>query len=137
MKEKATIICSTSEFQKVYALFNIANGCASFGMDVTIFFTFDGLRLLRKGHAGAPAFLQQGYFGPDKEKMIEHMKAREITSLEEQFNDVQELGVRFIACDMSMDMMGIDADDLIADVTVGGIGTYVSEAKSSDITLFI
>lgn len=137
MKEKATIICSTSEFQKVYALFNIANGCASFGMDVTIFFTFDGLSLLRKGDAAAPVFLQEGYFGPEKEKMIEHMKAREITSLEEQFNDVQELGVRFIACDMSMDMMGIDEDDLIPGVTVGGIGTYVSEAKSSDITLFI
>lgn len=137
MKEKATIICSTSEFQKVYALFNIANGCASFGMDVTLFFTFDGLKLLMKGHAAAPVFLQEGYFGPDKEKMIEHMKAREITSLEEQFNDVQELGVKFIACDMSMDMMGIDEDDLIPGVIVGGIGTYVSEAKSSDITLFI
>ena len=137
MKEKATIICSTNEFEKVYALFNIANGCAAFGMDVTIFFTFDGLRLLRKGDTAGPAFLQEGYFGPDREKMIEHMKAREITSLEDQFNDVQELGVRFIACDMSMDMMGIDENDLIAGVTVGGIGTYVSEAKSSDITLFI
>jgi peroxiredoxin family protein len=137
MKEKATIICSTKEFEKVYALFNISNGCASFGMDVTIFFTFDGLRLLMKGEAGTPDFLRDGFFGSLKDEMIEHMKAREITSLEEQFNDVQELGVRFIACDMSMDMMGITAGDLIAGVTVGGIGTYVSEAKGSDITLFI
>ena len=137
MKENATIICSTNEFQKVYALFNIANGCAAFGMDVTIFFTFDGLRLLMKGETAAPALLQEGFFGPDKENLIEHMKAKEITSLEEQFNDVQELGVRFIACDMSMDMMGIDRDDLIAGATVGGIGTYVSEARRSDITLFI
>ena len=137
MSDKATIICSTSEFEKVYALFNISNGCAAFGMDVTIFFTFDGLRLLRKGQTAAPAFLEEGYFGPDREKMIEHMRTREITSLEDQFNDVQELGVRFIACDMSMDMMGIDEDDLIAGVTVGGIGTYVSEAKGSQITLFI
>jgi len=137
MREKATIICSTSEFQKVYALFNIANGCASFGMDVTIFFTFDGLRLLRKGETAAPVFLQEGFFGPDKEILIEQMKAKEITSLEEQFNDVQELGVRFIACDMSMDMMGMNEVDLISGATVGGIGSYVSEAKSSDITLFI
>ncbi len=137
MSEKATIICSTNEFEKVYALFNIANGCAAFGMNVTIFFTFDGLRLLRKGETTAPVFLQEGYFGPDKENMIEHMKAKEITSLEEQFNDVQELGVKFIACDMSMDMMDIAEDDLIPGVTVGGIGTYVSNAKSSQITLFI
>ena len=137
MKEKATIICSTNEFHRVYALFNIANGCAAFGMDVTIFFTFDGLRLLRKGGTAAPVFLQEGYFGPDKGDLIEHMKVKEITSLEDQFNDVQELGVKFIACDMSMDMMGIDEDDLIAGATVGGIGTYVSEARRSDITLFI
>ncbi len=137
MSDKATIICSTSEFEKVYALFNISNGCAAFGMDVTIFFTFDGLRLLMKGEIGTPVFLQDGFFGPDKEDMIDQMKAKDLTSLEDQFKDVQELGVKFIACDMSMDMMGIDEDDLIAGVTVGGIGTYVSEAKASQITLFI
>jgi peroxiredoxin family protein len=137
MKDKATIICSTSEFQKVYALFNIANGCAAFGMDVTIFFTFDGLRLLMKGETASPVFLQEGFFGPETENMIEHMKTKELTSLEEQFNDGQDLGVKFIACDMSMDMMDIVEDDLIPGVTVGGIGTYVSEAKSSEITLFI
>ena len=137
MSDKATIICSTSEFEKVYALFNISNGCAAFGMDVTIFFTFDGLRLLMKGEIGPPVFLQDGFFGPDKEDMIDQMKAKDLTSLEDQFKDVQELGVKFIACDMSMDMMGIDEDDLIAGVTVGGIGTYVSEAKASQITLFI
>jgi peroxiredoxin family protein len=137
MREKATIICSTDKFEKVYALFNIANGCASFGMDVTIFFTFNGLRLLMKGETGIPVFLQDGYFGPEKENIIDTMKVKELTSLEEQFSDVQELGVRFIACDMSMDMMDIDKDDLIEGATVGGIGTYVSDAKSSDITLFI
>jgi peroxiredoxin family protein len=137
MTGKATIICSTCEFEKVYALFNISNGCASFGMDVTIFFTFDGLRLLMKGETGAPVFLKAGFFGPEKESMVENMKAKELTSLEEQFNDLQELGGRFIACDMSMDMMGIIEEDLLDGVTVGGIGTYVSDARGSDITLFI
>ena len=137
MKEKATLICSTDEFEKVYALFNIANGCASFGMDVTIFFTFAGLKLLRKDESEAPAFLKEGYFGADKEQMIEQMKAKKITSLREQFRDVRELGVKFIACDMSMDMMGISLEELISGVEVGGIGTYVSSAKSSNIDLFI
>ncbi len=136
-KEKATLICSTNEFEKVYALFNIANGCASFGMDVTIFFTFAGLNLLRKDESEAPAFLKEGYFGADKEQMIEQMKAKKITSLREQFRDVRELGVKFIACDMSMDMMGISLEELISGVEVGGIGTYVSSAKSSNIDLFI
>ena len=137
MKEKATLICSTNEFEKVYALFNIANGCASFGMDVVIFFTFNGLKLLKKDEAGTPTFLKEGYFGPDKEKIIKQMKAKEITSLKEQFSDAQELGTKFIACDMSMDMMGITKEELIPGAKVGGIGTYVSEAKGSKINLFI
>ncbi len=137
MKEKATLICSTQEFEKVYALFNIANGCASFGMDVAIFFTFDGLNLLKKDESGTPVFLNEGFFGPDKEKIIEQMKTKEITSLEEQFKDVRELGTKLIACDMSMEMMGITKEELISGVEVGGIGTYVSEAKGSNINLFI
>ncbi len=137
MKDKATLICSTDEFEKVYAMFNIANGCASFGMDVTIFFTFDGLKLLKRDEAEAPAFLKEGFFGPDKEKMIDMMRTKEITSLKEQFKDVQELGTKLIACDMSMDMMGFSKEELIPGVGVGGIGTYVSEAKGSNISLFI
>ena len=137
MKEKATLICSTNEFEKVYALFNIANGCASFGMDVTIFFTFEGLNLLKKDESGDPVFLKEGFFGSDKEKMIELMRTKEITSLKEQFKDVQELGIKFIACDMSMDMMGITKDELIQGVEVGGIGAFVSEARASKINLFI
>jgi peroxiredoxin family protein len=137
MNEKATLICSTHEFEKVYALFNIANGCASFGMDVAIFFTFDGLNLLKKDKSGTPLFLNEGFFGPDKEKMIQQMRTKEITSLKEQFKDVRELGTKLIACDMSMEMMGITKEELISGVEVGGIGTYVSEAKGSNITLFI
>ncbi len=137
MKDKATLICSTDEFEKVYALFNIANGCASFGMDVAIFFTFNGLNLLKKDENEASSFLREGFFGADKEKMIEQIKGKGITSLKEQFKDVRELGTKFIACDMSMEMMGITKDDLIPDVEIGGIGTYVSEAKSSSINLFI
>lgn len=137
MKEKATLICSTDEFEKVYALFNISNGCAAFGMDVTIFFTFKGLELLKKDETGSPEFLNDGYFGEDKGMMIEQMERRKLTSLKEQFRDVRELGVRFIACDMSMDMMGVTEEELIPGVEVGGIGTYVSEAKGSNINLFI
>jgi peroxiredoxin family protein len=137
MKEKVTLICSTNEFEKVYALFNIANGCASFGMDVAIFFTFDGLNLLKKDEAGTPVFLKEGFFGPNKEEMIEQMRNKKITSLKEQFKDVRELGTKLIACDMSMEMMGITKEDLISGVEVGGIGTYVSEAKGSNINLFI
>lgn len=137
MKEKATLICSSAEFEKVYALFNIANGCAAFGMDVTIFFTFDGLNLLRKDETGTPLFLKDDYFGAEKEKMIEQMNTKKITSLKEQFQDVRDLGTKFIACDMSMDMLGITTNELISDVEVGGIGTYVSSAKASNIDLFI
>jgi peroxiredoxin family protein len=137
VKEKATLFCSTNKFEKVYALFNIANGCAAFGMEVTIFFTFQGLGLLKKDDMGHPVFLNEGYFGLDKEKMVEQMKVNEITSLREQFLDVQELGVKFIACDMSMDILGVTTEELIEGVKVGGIGSYISQAKGSNINLFI
>ena len=137
MKEKATFICSTNEFEKVYALFNVSNGCASFRMEVSIFFTFKGLELLKKDETGAPIFLNNDYFGADKEMIIDQMKAKKLTSLKEQFQDVRQLGVKFIACDMSMDMMGITEDELIPGVEIGGIGTYVSEAKGSNINLFV
>jgi peroxiredoxin family protein len=137
MKEKATLICSTNEFEKVYALFNIANGCASFGMEVVIFFTFDGLEILKKDESGSPVIFNNDYFGSAKATSIRQMKARKITSLEEQFQDVRDLGVKFIACDMSMDMMGIAKKELIPEVEVGGIGSFVSAAKKSSINLFI
>ncbi len=137
MVPKATLICSTNDFEKVYALLNIANGCASFGMEVVIFFTFDGLEILKKDESGEPVILTEGYFGADKETLIHQMKAQKITSLKEQFQDVRDLGVKFIACDMSMDMMGIKKEELLPGVEVGGIGSFVSAAKKSDINLFI
>ncbi len=137
MKQRATLICSTNVFENVYALFNIANGFASAGMDVTIFFTFRGLELLKKDAAGGPAFLKDGFFGPENVNRTQQMEKMKITSLKEQFNDVRELGVKFIACDLSMDMMGISPNNLIANVVVGGIGTYASEARASDVNLYI
>ncbi len=137
MKKKTTIICSTNQFEKVYATFNIANGYASFRMDVTIFFTFGGLEILKKDENGRPLFLGKAYFPRDKQRMMEEMGMRNITSLKEQFNDVRDLGVRFIACDMSMDMMGLTESDLINDVKIAGIGAYVGEARDSEVNLYI
>jgi peroxiredoxin family protein len=137
LKKKASIICSSDQFEKVYALFNIANGSASFGMDVTIFFTFQGLKIIMKDETGNPMVLSKNFFGKDKEQLLLKMNEKNITSLEEQFNDVRDLGVKFIACDMSMDMMDVSKEQMINGVEVGGIGTFVNEAKDSDINLFI
>jgi peroxiredoxin family protein len=137
LKKKVSIICSSDKFDKVYALFNIANGSASFGMDVTIFFTFQGLNVIKKDENGIPIIFNKGFFGTEAEQLINRMEEKNLTSLKEQFSDAIELGVKLIACDMSMDMMDITKDDLIDGTEIGGIGTFVNEAKDSDIDLFI
>jgi peroxiredoxin family protein len=137
MKKKVSLVCSSGQFEKVYALFNIANGSASFGMDVTIFFTFQGLKVIMKDENGNPLVLSKGFFEKDKAELLQKMEEKNITSLVEQFNDARDLGVKFIACDMSMDMMDVTKEQLIDGAKVGGIGTFVSEATESEISLFI
>ena len=134
MTKKTTIICSSNDYEKVYALLNVTGGAASFAMDVTIFFTFWGLEVIKKSGLENLS-LSKGDF--PLESLKNRMNDNNITSLEELFNDAIELGVRFIACDKSMEILGISTEDLIDGVKVGAIGTYINHAKDSDINLFI
>ena len=76
--------------------------------------------------------------GMGKSMMKKIMKGQNVQSLEEMMSDAADLGVKMIACKMSMDVMGVGKDDLIPEVSeVVGVATYINEAKNSKITLFI
>ncbi|MFQ6050968.1 MAG: DsrE/DsrF/DrsH-like family protein [Candidatus Hydrothermarchaeota archaeon] len=137
MAKKLTIICSSNDFERVYAAFNIANGAASFGMDVTIFFTFWGLEAIKKDGLKNITLSKKDYLGIGSRFMKKKMKEKNVPLLQEQFDDLRELGVKMIACDMSMEIMGIKKEDFVDDVEVAGIGTYINTAKDSEINLFI
>ena len=156
-KENATIVLFSGEFDKAMAAMIIANGAASMGKKVSIFFTFWGLNALRKDQSvkvektaieamfskmmpkGADALplsnMQMG--GAGKAMMNKVMADKNVDSLPKLMKQAQEMGVEFIACTMSMDVMGIKAEELIDGVALGGVAAYLAESEDAGLTLFI
>ncbi len=155
-KEEATMVVFSGDLDKAIASFIIATGAASMGKKVTLFFTFWGLNILRKESVNVKKNLLETMFskmmpkGVNKlkiskmnmggmgTKMIKYiMKEKNVDSLQELMERAQEMGVKFVACSMSMDVMGIKKEELIDNVEVGGVATYLSDAENSNLNLFI
>lgn len=124
---------------KIYSALIIGTGALSMGMEASIYFTFWGLQRLKKGGLGKGALSRMNLFGLGKWLVRRKMRKANVRSLEELMKDFIELGGKVLACDMTMEIMGIKKkdlrDDLISDYCA--VGTYVNEAKESTITLFI
>jgi len=154
--DKAMIIFS-GDLDKAIASFIIANGAAAMGRKVTMFFTFWGLNILRKPEkvpvqkdfiskmfgAMMPrgslklSLSRMNMFGIGP-KLIRHlMKQKNILSLEELMQQAIKNGVRIVACNMSMDIMGIKPEELIDGVEIGGVASFIGAAEQSDTSLFI
>ena len=138
-KNKATIIAHSGDMDKIYSALIVANGALSMGMEASIFFTFWGLQRLKKGGLDKGPLSKMNMFGLGKWMVRRKMKAANTASLDRMLNDFVELGGKILACDMTMEIMGIKRedlrDDLISDYCA--VGTYVNEARESAITLFI
>jgi peroxiredoxin family protein len=162
---KKTIILFSGEFDKVMAALIIANGAAAMGDDVTIFCTFWGLNILRKPEKVAVAAsadgngkksMLQSMFGrmmPKGTKRLGLSKMnfagagapmmRKATkdaggmSLEELFDTAREQGVKFVACTLSMDILGFKEDELIDDIEFEGVAAYLEHADEANVNLFI
>ena len=157
---KKTIILFSGDYDKVMAAFVIANGAAAMDDEVTMFFTFWGLSALRKpkGTAApgkAKTMLQKAFStmlpkGPEKlglskmnfagvgpVMMKKVMKAANVMPLSELIDTAREQGIKLIACTMSMDVMGIRAEELIDDIEYAGVATYLAEADEGNVNLFI
>jgi peroxiredoxin family protein len=136
-KKKMTIIVFSGDMDKAYAAFILASSAAAMDMDVTMFFTFWGLNLLKKGGLQKAPLSKMNMFGLGKMMMQKNMEDANVMSLEALFRDARELGVKMLACSMTMDVMGISKEDLVeVDGYVGAV-EYLSHAKESQINLFI
>jgi peroxiredoxin family protein len=147
MKDKVALIAHSGDMDKIYSALIIGNGALAMGMEVTIFFTFWGLQRLRKDNALSmpKGGLEKGplsrmhMLGLGKWMIEQRMDKANVASLEKLMVDFKELGGKIIACDMTMEIMGISRDDLREDLIddYGAVGTYIQEARESAITLFI
>jgi peroxiredoxin family protein len=124
---------------KIYSALIIANGALSMGMEASLYFTFWGLERLIKGKLEKGALSRMHMFGLGKWMIRRRMRAANVASLEKLLQDFKELGGKIIACEMTMQIMGIHREDLRQDLIdeYGAVGAYIQEARESTITLFI
>lgn len=156
-KDGATLIVFSGDLDKTIASFIIASGAAAMGKKVTMFFTFWGLNVLRRKDAppvnkdivekmfgmmmpkGASQLpLSKMHMGGMGVKMINHaMQRKNVDSLETLMNNAIDAGVKLVACSMSMDIMGIKKEELIAGVDIGGVASYLGDAENAGLNLFV
>lgn len=139
MADKSTIIVHSGDYDKVYSALIIGTGALSMGMEASLYFTFWGLQRLKKdGLEGGP-LSKMHMLGLGKWMIRRRMQKANVAKLEKLMRDFRDLGGKVIACEMTMEIMGVKKEDLREDWIdeYGAVGTYVQEAKDSKITLFI
>ncbi len=157
LNHEVSMVVFSNDLDKGLAAMILANGLAASGAKVSVFFTFWGLSLLRKNPAlkvkknlisrmfgfmlpkGAKklALSKMNMLGLGTSMMKSVMKQKGVLSLDELMASARESGVKFIACDMAMDIMGISKDELIEVDEIAGVATFAELAKTSNNTLFI
>lgn len=156
-KRGLTIVVFSNAFDKAVAAFIIANGAAAMGYEVTLFFTFWGLNVLRKdGPVAVKKTLIERMFGwmmprgPEKLALSQMhmagmglamikgiMRKKNVASLPELIGSAKASGARLVACTMSMDLMGIKREEMIDGVEEGGVAMYLDRAGAGNVNLFI
>ncbi len=155
-KKKISLIVFSGDMDKLFAAFSIAAGAAASGMEVVMFFTFWGLRALRKKARTGRSLLGRllgRVYGGDIEKagpskmayggigrwmFKKMMKAKKVPSLAELRRTAIDLGVKFYGCTTSMDVMEIPREAMLDEVTsCVGVAFFLEQARESEITLFI
>jgi peroxiredoxin family protein len=147
LSQKLTIVLHSGDMDKAYSALIIANGALAMGMEASIFCTFWGLNRLRKNQSLAfpAAGLENGplskmhMLGLGKWMIQRRMKKARVASLETLMTSFKELGGKIIACDMTMEIMGIRPEDLRQELIdeCGGVGGFIQEARQSGTVLFI
>ena len=152
-----TLILFSDDLDKTLATFVLANGAAATGKKVSIFFTFWGLNAIKKvrkpkvkkdifgrmfgwmlpADSTQLALSKMNMLGIGSKMMRYLMRKKGVDSLETLRQQAIEQGVEFIACQMSMDVMGIKREELLDNVTVGGVASYMERAEQANVNLFI
>lgn len=157
VKDGKNIIVFSGDLDKAIASFIIANGAKAMGKEVSMFFTFWGLNVIKKeSHTKTKKDMMATMFskmmpksskglglskmnmGGMGSKMIRKvMNDKNISSLEELIQAGIDSGIKMIACQMSMDVMGVDASELLDGVEIGGVATMLDASDDSNMSLFI
>lgn len=129
MTSKVAIIASNGGLFDAYKVFNIATASAATDSEVAIFFTFEGLNLIHK-QANKQLEMPAG-----KEHFAEGFAKANVPGIPELVEMAQDLGVKFIGCQMTMDVMGLEKDAFVEGIEVGGAVTFLEYAKDANVTL--
>lgn len=156
-KNGATLVVFSGDFDKAIASFIIATGAASMGKEVTMFFTFWGLNILKKkekakvkkdamekmfdimlpSNAEKLPLSKMNMMGMGPAMIKQIMKKHNVDDLETLITNAINMGVRIVACAMSMELMGIKKEEFIDGVEIGGVASYLGAADDSGINLFV
>jgi peroxiredoxin family protein len=154
--DRVSMVVFSGDMDRVLAAFVIATGAASVGMEVSMFFTFWGLSALRKkrsyrgkrwnekmmalmtpGNTRGLPVSKLNFFGIGSKLLRKMMRDKNVASLEELISMSREFGVKVVACQMSMDVMGVSRNELSEGIEVGGVATFLGDAARSRVSLFI
>lgn len=153
----ATLVVFSGDLDKAIASFIIATGAASMGKEVTMFFTFWGLNILKSknkprvskdtmekmfdfmlpGNTEKLPLSQMNMMGMGPAMIKQIMKKHNVDDLETLIENAINMGVKIVACSMSMELMGIKQEEFIEGVEIGGVASYLGAAEDSGLNLFI
>jgi peroxiredoxin family protein len=157
-QDKASFVVFNGDLDRLLAALAIATGAAASGLETTMFFTFWGLAALRRKGAGAKGkrtlkqkmfsmmtpgstegmgVSRMNYLGVGARMLRSMMDDAGVDSVEKLLALARELGVKLVACTMSMDVMGVAKEELVDGVELGGAATFLGEASRSRVSLFI
>ncbi|HEU5401347.1 MAG TPA: DsrE/DsrF/DrsH-like family protein [Terriglobales bacterium] len=154
--DRVSIIVFSGDLDRVLAAFVIATGAVAMGQQVSMFFTFWGLSVLKKdtqlggktlfqkmmavmspGSSQSLPVSKMNYFGVGAKMLRSMMKEKNVSSLEDFITMAREMGVRIIACEMSRDVMGIAESEMVGGIESGGVAAFLGDSLKSRTSLFI
>jgi peroxiredoxin family protein len=156
-RRKTTIVAFSGEMDRLFAALTLASASAACGLETTVFFTFWGLSALRKPPSrgvrktwlnrlvgamlpagpGALPVSRRNFGGAGALFFRWLMRSRNVQSPAEILTDAQQMGVRLIACQTSLDVLGLRREELLDGVEIGGAAAFLGEASQSTVTLFV
>lgn len=156
IEDRLAMVVFSGDLDKAIAAFIIATGAAAMGLEVSMFFTFWGINIVKKrktfeekktmekaftslmpGNSQGLPLSNMNYFGIGSKLIRKTMSDNGVASLEELIEMAQEFDVRMVACDMSQELLGISDDELIDGLEHGGVATFLGDAATSKAALFI
>jgi peroxiredoxin family protein len=154
--DRVTLVVFSGDLDRNLAALVIATGAVAMGLEVTIFYTFWGLSALKKRprlagktwkerlfalmtprRLGAMPVSRLNLGGVGRTMLQSMMRDKRVASIDELFDLARQMGVKLIACTLSMDVMGIAREELLDDVALGGAATFLGDAARSRVALFV